>query len=240
MNYKKILSCIFFLIFLFSEIYSYSADYEKEYYTKLVFVEWRLFGKLTSSDYGKKIDSIELKTWGRIFPYLSRFERISKIIDFYFADSTHIDYVNSRLRKNTSLKFRILENIHSALDDKGYYPVELSEDYYQDDILVLPSGIRGKLEITKIKKRKGLLNNGKIYGRIAEFETWYGDTVYLEEVYNLKSRPNINVLMGGIGYVVAGFRGAVSGLTISNTQNVFLKKGDEFFVKIEKDIPVWE
>jgi hypothetical protein len=214
-------------------------DFEREFFTKLVFLEWRLFGKIIEDDYGKKLEKIELKTWKTIFPYYSRFKRLQNILDFYFADTTHIDYVNSRLRKNSRLKFRLLENIHSAIDEPGDYAIELSEDHYQGNVLVLPAGVKGILEITRLKKRKGLLNNGRITGRIKSFETWYKDNIYFEREYDMKTRPNLNILMGGLGYIVAGFRGAVSGLVSPNTQNVYLKEGDEFFVKIERDIPVW-
>ncbi|MCK9223502.1 MAG: hypothetical protein M0Q02_00340 [Candidatus Muirbacterium halophilum] len=241
MVFKRIsfFSLCFFIAFSFSYQKTFCQDFEREFFTKLVFVEWRLFGKVTEVDYGKKINNIEMKTWGEIFPYYSRFKRIDKILKFYFSDTTHIDYVNGRLKKNTKLKFRLLDNIHSAIDEVGDYEIEVAEDYYYQNALVLPSGLKGILEITKLKKRKGLLNNGKISGRIKSVLTWYGDSIFFEKEYEMKTRPNLNILMGGIGYIVAGFQGSISGLVFPNTQNIYLKKGEEFWVNIEKDIPVW-
>lgn len=234
-------SIIFIIIFLLSfNIFTFSdQDFEREFLTKIVYLEWRVFGKIMTEDYGKKLEILEMHTWKKIKPYKSRFVRVKELLDFYFSDHSHIKYISARLRKRDKLKIKVLSSVHSSLDSPGEINIEVSEDYYFENTLVFPKGCKGVLEITHTSSRKALFRNGKIKGRIKYIKTWYNYPVYFDEEYKIKNKVTINPLMGGLGYIVAGFKGVIAGLTIPKSENVFLKKEEEFYIKAEKDVILW-
>jgi|GEM_PF-3747385 len=228
---------VFILYLSFVSVLSSVYD-ERSMLAKIVYLEWRLFGEIQSSDYGKKLEALEMETWGRIFPYYKRGKRVDRLLKNYFVDHSHIDVINCILEKGMKLRFRLLEDIHSSLDDKGVYEIKLSEDVYYGKDLVLPKGLKGELEVVSISKRKPLMKNGKIIAKVKFVNTWYEYPLVFEEEYSFKNKPNINFVAGAAGYLLAGFRGFTIFFAGIKPENVYLRKGKEFYIPVEKSVNI--
>ena len=229
----------FVLMILVICVYAFCSDYdERSMLSKIVYLEWRSFGEIRSSDYGEKLKALEMKTWGQIFPYYKRGKRVDRLLKHYFVDHSHIDVINCVLEKGKNLRFRLLEDIHSALDEKGTFEIELSEDVYYGRDLVLPKGLKGELEVVSISKRMPLMKNGKIKAKVNFVHTWYGYPLIFDEEYSFKNKPNMNFIAGAAGYLLAGFRGFTIFFAGIKPENVYLRKGKEFYIPVEKSINI--
>jgi len=233
---KKILFLIFSVIF--SNII-YSADFETLYFTRLVFLEWRVFGEIKTQDYGEKIKNLEIATWNKEFPYLSRFTRIKKLLEFYFTDYGHIKPVNCYLKDGRRIRFRIKEGIHSGLDNEKIVKVVLDEDVYDDRFLVLPKGLEGEMEITKITSKRPLMKNGKIEAKITFLNGWDGTRIIFDNEFELANKPTLNPLFGGIGYLVAGIRGGLILFAGTYPEDIYIKNNKTFYIRTDKNIRLW-
>ncbi|PLX17413.1 MAG: hypothetical protein C0601_07585 [Candidatus Muiribacterium halophilum] len=233
---KKLL--LLMIVFVLSVNVFASAYDEMSMLAKIVYLEWRIFKKVEYVDYSKKLSAIEIETWGEEFPYYNRGKRVDRILKKHFVDHSHIDVINCLVEKGEHLKFRLNEDIHSALDKKGTYEIEISEDVFYENALVLPKGLKGELEVVSISKRMPLMKNGKIKARVKFVNTWYNHPLIFEKEYSFKDKPNLNFVAGAAGYLVAGFQGFTIFFAGIKPENVHLKKGKEFYIPVEKSINI--
>jgi len=199
--------------------------------------QWILEDSITKEPIAVRIENLETKLFGEISSDVLAM-RAESIFDVCFkGGKPQVEEV--MLPAATLIPIRFPNELSSKKNETGEtFEIEITENIYFEDKLIIPANTVATGKIVKAKKASVLLQKGKLELKFDSVSALDGTMLNLilgEEAEKENERIAVAVGVGILGLIVLSNPvGLIAGALVPG-KNVTIEEGTEMFLQVEKD-----
>ena len=202
-------------------------------------VEWAVSGQLGSGNLLDRISSLEKAVSGEVNEG-SLADRIKEIHQLTISGK-NIPVKAVQSQQNKLIRIELMEAINSNTTNRGQkVPYRVVEDIKFSDILVIPAGTRGELQVTEIKEAGKMGQDGNIKIGFPKLTTIDGTSLEVaieQEAQKENESQKLAIGASVLGTALLGLPGVVVGYFVEGEEEK-IPAGSEIYIQVteEKEI----